>query len=553
MARTHVEVLQRVADADAKAEASISMSNVLSYSDYDKLRDDEYSSDDIPTCELNNFLLDGNTDIPDYLSTANFGVWSNSLTDENGDFITNPVLTLTTSGSYSTAGFTVTFWGDTWPKQTVTTWYNGTTVLGTSTDTCTGFTHFIDNAVNGFNKITIEFVGTDTPYRRIKICEIDYGEIFSWTDNDIVSANVLEEVNLTSEELTINTLDLTIHDASASFNMLNPSGVYEYLQQKQQFRVQGYVDGSIIPMGFYYLDTWENSSAVIAKFSAYSIIGVMDTVTYQTSSMWSSATVSTIVASIMAVAGVTRYSIDSGIASQTLSGYIPICTCREALHYVCFAARASCISKRDGSIKIIRLPSSETEIKIEKSQKMGDQSIKQNTLVNSVAVTAYAFTQSTDESDLYSEDSLDAGTYNITFDNPSVISGISRGTLLSSGINFAKVQLTSSGSLKIYGYEYNSSTTIYTVEASGLTDSKRSQATIDSIYLISKSNAQSVAQFIYDDYQRRIVQDFEIAVTSEKIGDNVDVDTMLNYRKSGTITSLDMDLTGGFLAKCEVR
>ncbi|MBP1737273.1 MAG: hypothetical protein H6Q60_1154 [Oscillospiraceae bacterium] len=541
-----------MADDDAKLEAALSMSAMTDYSDVSAIVDDEYTADDIPTLELNNWILNGTKALVSTPAALKWGVWSSTLSDENGDFTANPVLTATTSGSYSTAGFTVTFGGDTWPKQTVTTWYSGSTVLGTQTDDVTGFTHFISREVSGYNKIVIEFVGTDVPYRRVKIVQIDYGEIFVWSGESIISASVLEEVNLTGSELTINTLDLSIHDENSDFNMLNPSGTYEYLQQRQQLRVTEYINGAAVNMGRYYLTTWKNSSIATADFEAQDMVGVFDGITYTTSQMWAGATVAAIIADIMSAAGFTKYSIESSIASETLTGYIPVVTVREALHQVCFAARCSVISKRDGTLLITRLPSSEDANAISKSQKMGSQTITQNDLVNSVAVTAYTFAAASSTSQLYSAE-LEAGTYTITFSTPAKGLTISGGTITQSGINYAVVTVTTAGTVTVTGYQYSSSATTYTVEADGLTDAKRSQATVDSIYLISPANGADVAQFVYDDYQSRIVQKFEIAVEDEGIGDNVEVETMLDLSKTGVIVSMDIDLTGGFTATLEVR
>lgn len=76
---------------------------------------------------------------------------------------------------------------------------------------------------------------------------------------------------------------------------------------------------------------------------------------------------------------------------------------------------------------------------------------------------------------------------------------------------------------------------------------------MDEINLVSETNADVLAQYLYEDYRRRIVQTFKLAVEDEFCGDNVDVDTMLGARKTGMITKLDLDLTGGLLADCEVR
>lgn len=545
-------------DTTAKAESSYSMTDKLECSVFNDIKNDKYSveSGTRTTLEDNFWLLDGSPElIPDNTAEITWGLWSKRMTDEKGDFEAAPLLNVTFENVHTSAGITITFAGDTFPKELAVTWYCGSAVLASGTYTVDAMQYCAGLTVDGYNAIGIEFIGTAIPYRRIKIAEIDYGEIKVWGKSALISANVLEEINLTSSEITVNTLDFSVHDENGDFNMLNPTGVYLALQKKQLLNVTQYINGEPMPMGKYYLDTWENASSVEAAFTAYDAIGLFDGITYKTSPMWSGTAAGTVFADIFASAGWTSYTIEDAVATEAVYGYIPIVTVREALHQLCFALRAACIPNRDGVVEIKRLPSGEAATAIEKSQKHGSQTIKQNTLVNSVAVTAYSFAAEGSSTELYSE-TLSGGTYEITFSTPATGVTVSGASINSSGVNFVNITVPSAlGPVKVTvtGYQYAMSTAVYTHEASGLTDTTRSQATADSIYLVSASNAGALAKYLYEDYQRRIVQCFGITLADERAGDNVDVDTMLGARKTGVITKLDIDLTGGFLADCEVR
>ena len=551
---TYAEIEQRITDESAKTESEYSMSDLLSYSDFDEIKDDDSTTNDITTLEHNNWVLDGTaTLIPGDPTTLNFGVWSNSLSNENtGEFETDPKLEVTFANVHTSTGITFAFTGDSYPKKVTITWYYGVTQLAQQIFTIDAMSYFADLTVENFNKVTMEFSGTSIPCRRIKIAEIDYGQVETWSNDALISADILEEVDPTSGEISINTFDFSVYDAAEEFNMLNPDGIYVALKKKQLLIPRGYLNGTLIPMGKYYLDTWKNTSAVVAKFTAVDIMGVFDTITYKTSLMWSGVAAGTIFAAIFATAGWTDYTIEDDIASELVYGYIPVVTVREALHQLCFALRAACIPNRSGIVEVKRLPSSAAANTIEKSQKMGSQTITQNTLVNSVAVTAYSFASAASTTQLYSV-TLAIETHEITFNAPATGLTVTGGTITASGINYAIISVTTAGTVTITGYAYASSTSTYVYEDSTLTDSTRSQATVDSIYLVSDANAAALAQYLYENYQRRIVQKFKLAIEDEKVGDNVDVDTMLNARKTGMITKLDIDLTGGIIADCEVR
>lgn len=554
MARTtYAEISHRLTDATAKTEAVYFMSDLLEYSDFAQIKDESFEADKIATFEHNCWILDGSMSLvpanPTYLA---WGVWSDSLADANGDFATDPKLEATFASVHTSAGVTFTFVGDSHPRQIAISWYFNATLLAAQTYTVDAMSYFAKRLVEGYNKVSMRFIGMSVPYRRVKIAEVDFGQIKIWSREALISANILEEINLTSSEISVNTLSFSVHDEDEDFNMLNPSGVYAALAKKQVLTVKEYLNGSPIKMGKFYLDTWKNPSVAVADFEAYDAMGLFDTITYKTSSMWSNAAAGTVFANIFASAGWTEYSIETAVASELVSGYIPVVTVREALHQLCLALRCSCMPNREGMIEIKRLPSSATARTIEKAQKFGSQSITQNSLVNSVAVTAYAFTAAASASQLYSA-TLAAGSYEIIFSQPATGLTISGGTITASGINYAKITVPAAGTVTISGYAYEASEAVYTFEAFGLTEAKRSQATVDSIYLVSSNNALALAQFLYDDYQRRIVQSFSLALAGEKVGDNADVDTMLGARKSGVITKLDIDLAGGFIADCEVR
>ncbi|MEL4106774.1 hypothetical protein AAFA46_08065 [Oscillospiraceae bacterium WX1] len=552
---TYAEIKHRLIDETAKPEAIYNMSDKLPVSSYNQIKNDTYivDTDSRAMLENNYWVLDGSLQlVPEDPSEITWGLWSNSLSDDNGDFTINPELNVTFENVHTSSGIKFTFSGDTFPKQIVITWYHNETALTEKTYfVVSAMSCFADLTVENYNALSVEFIGTATPNRRVKIVEIDYGETKVWGKGSLISANVLEEINLASNEVSINTIDFTIHDADAEFNMLNPSGVYSALQQKQALTVTEYVNGEAFPMGKFYLDTWKNSSSVVASFTAFDAIGLFDTITYKTSALWSGTAASAVFADIFAAAGWTDYTIEDEIATELVYGYIPVVTVREALHQLCFALHAACIPNRNGVVEIKRLPSDADAVTIEKSQKSGSQSITQNALINSVAVTAYSF-ETGSSKQLYNE-SLAVGTYVITFESPATGISASGATINANGVNYASINVNTAGTVTINGYEITANASVHIYEAPDLTDISRAQATVDSIYLISSYNAAALAQYLYEDYQRRIVQSFTLALEDETAGDNVDVDTMLGARKTGVITKLDIDLTGGFLADCEVR
>ena len=553
---TYAEIRHKLVDVTAKPEVAYSTADKLAKTSYAQIKDDVYTvgADALETLECNAWPLDGSKQIePDDPATVTWGLWTNSVTSAAGAFAVPPALQTTFASVHTSTGLTFFFSGDTWPSEMIITWYNGATQLAQQVYQPTGLVFYAERLVTNYNKITIQFTGTKVPQRHLKIAEIDFGGVVIWgkTAPKLISAKVLEEVDLTSNELTIDTLDFSVHDENSDFNMLNPGGVYVALQQNQELQVTEYLNGAPIAMGVYYLDTWENESPTVAKFSADSIMGVFDKVDYRTGPLWAGTAASVVFADIFAAAGFTNYTIDAALATEPVYGCLDIVSVRAALQNVCLATRSTIITARDGAVKVVRLPSTAAPQEIEKSQKLGQQKVKQTPVVNSVLVTSHAFAAGASTT-LYTG-TLTAGTYEVTFQTQATGIGVTGATLVTAGVNYAKVTVATTGTVTITGNELKEYELQHLYESPGLSATTRSQVKVEDCPLIAPQNAAAIAQYLHEDYQRRIVQSFKIQVVDEAVGDNLDVNTMLDARKTCIITKMEIDLTGGFLADCEVR
>jgi len=554
--RTYTEIKHQLVDPTAKADVSYAMPDKLAASDLADIGDNLYvvEAADRATLEPNQWVLDGTKRAaPDDASSITWGAVTGTRTDDTTRaFAVPPVLTLTFGTVHTVPGLTFTFAGDAYPAELQVDWYYNTALLATETYNPTGMLFSLAQLVEDFNKIVITFTETSLPGRRVKIAELDYGQIVVWSKGKLRTASIASEVNPTGAEILIDTLDFSVIETSEMFNMLNPQGVYVALQKKQQLIVTEYLDGVAIAMGTFYLDTWENTSPVSSHFTAYSILGVFQEQQYTPATMLAGTAASVAFAAVFAAAGWTDYTIDATVGAELLYGYPPAGTVRQALQHLCVATRSTCKATRAGGVAIVRLPNATVAKPIEKNRKQGGLTMAQRTLKNSVAVTAYAFTLDTTTSALYKA-TLAAGTYDVQLSTPAATLTITGATIVSSSLLAARITVAAPGVVTITGYKYTPQTSSWVYEAPDLTAATRSQATVPGVFLISAENAAAVAQFIYEDYQRRILQGFTLTVEDEDLGDNVDVDTMLNARKTGVITTMNINLTGGFLAETVVR
>ena len=545
MRTTYAEIKFGLIDTTAQSDGETVSNGQQYFVELIDLEDDARVSTPIQTCEKNQTLLDGTFELIKIRNDQHYGFWSSEISDGKGNFKVNPILTRNFSEYHTTAGLTFDFTGDSLPKAMVITYYRGETILGV-------FTHEIDknaylaiDTVENYNKITLEFTGTQIPYRYIKMSELIWGVVKVWSQDSIVSASVLEELNLTSNEVSINELEFEVYDKADEFNILNPQGIYKTLQQRQPLTVTEYINGKPIKMGTFYLSEWESTSGKIAHFKASDILGVLDNIVYKQKTIWSNTSALTIFQDIFTQGQFSNYVIDNEISNLSLNGYVPIVSIREALHQVCFALRCTINAGRDGLIHIKRISNSEVN-PISKGSKSNTK-LTQEQLTNSVLVNAYNFTLGSNE-ELYSE-SLGVGKYEISV-KPSGTKTCIGGTIIEQGLNYIVVNVTTAGKVTINGAKYVESITKY-IKTADIYNSLQ-QVEVSEVYCISNLNGQEVADYLYNDYQRRITQEFTLILEDEEIGNTVNVE-IENTTKQGIITKLETNLTNGYISECTVR
>lgn len=99
-----------------------------------------------------------------------------------------------------------------------------------------------------WNKIEIYFVESSLPYRRIRVNQLLFGIMETYTDENILSAKSKEKTTMINSELPTHTFKFTIDNMNKLFNPDNPQGWHRYILQKQPISYEwGYQldDGTI--------------------------------------------------------------------------------------------------------------------------------------------------------------------------------------------------------------------------------------------------------------------------------------------------------------------
>lgn len=556
--KTKASVKFGLIDVTAKKDSQLSVNDKQDFVDILDLKNDDLEETKYGTCEKNQFALDGSFELmPDELD--NIGWWSNLMSDENGHFATPLVLEINFTEPHSSMGLTLIFSeaGDFCNKLNIKYYDLKNNLLKDLDFTPDKYKYICKGVVENYGKIIITFYSTNNPYRYLKLYKILYGAEIVFEGDNLMKANILEEIDLLSSEISINTMDFTVYSEDDDFNIINPQGFYRLLQQRQKLEATETLlkQDKVKNMGTFYLDKWANEKDKTMKFSAIDLIGIIDKTDFN-GGMYTNILFKDLIEKIFTSAGLEsdEYEIQGELKNLVLTGYIPICSHREALQQALFAIGAVADCSRSEKIKIYKVENTEENNVIEKTNiEQASKSIEQNELVTGVEIVAHNYKNGTELEKVY-EGTIDIGQTKILLDEPVHNITCENAEIVEYNCNYAIVSVTEETEIIINGYKYKHNLQTYLVEVEELNASqKQNTLKIKSAYLVNKSNAKTVAKRVLDYYQKTYKTGFDFLLNDEVVSEDVEIEGDFEQKLVGHITKLDIDLTGGFWANTELN
>ena len=552
MPKTSATISFGLIDVTAKPDTMVTASDKQSFIDVQDLALDGVCPAPSATLEKDYWKLDGSYEpFPDSPQNTSWGIWSNSMSDENGIFSVPPVIELSFQNVHKTAGLTFEFcpYGNNYCNHMLIQWYLDDAVIKEAEFYPAAWRCEYRCTVEKYNKLIITFYSTNKPYRYLKVQNIQHGINEYFSEDEIETASVLEEVDISALELSVNTLEFRLRTVNDDFDIFNPKGLYNLLQKKQQLCVEGYVDGGLINFGYFYLDNWNDDEGE-TELTAQDAIGIMSNTTFK-GNIYEGVKALNVIDEIMNDAGF-GYSVDSRIGDMKISGWLPICTHREALQQVAFALGAYVDTSRGGMVKIRFGADEDVIYNIGMDRKAVGSSATLKEYISGVSITEHSYVLGTTVEELY-KGNLYAGDNEITFSEPSVVTAVSGGTLKESGVNYCIVNMTADGEVIVKGKKYTDNTSIMSVNVDTVAaGEKENIKTVTDATLINNKNSLYVAQMLLNSYQKRIEQNLSFVLNRETVGSNASVEVYKDYFKNAVITKLETDLVNGFVTKAVV-
>lgn len=512
------------------------------------------------TLESRQWLMDGSFSFfPEVPEAYFWGLWSAVQSGESGAFTDPPVLDIQFSQAHSSSGLTLHFYAPTgdWASKLKIQWYGADGgLLASALFTPDAVDFYCAKKVDRYCRIRLTFLETNHPGRYLKLAGLDYGVYLHFAGDEIVKAHVLEECDPLSAEISINTLGLTLYNKEGRFSILNPEGYFDVLQHKQKLTVWEDVrpearstSSTSYCMGTFYLSDWENSGDTLADFTAVDAVGLLDGAPYDGGVY--DTTAGALAADIL---DGYSYTLDAELAAERVQGYLATGTRREALQQLAFAVGAVVDCSRSDLIRISPAPARASGM-IAYDRKFQDGSkVTLNPLITAVAVTAHRYQAEDAASELY-KDTLEPGTYQVTFSAPAVADSltVTGATLAGRGVNRCTLTVAKAGEVCVTGRKYVDSTIVLRRAAANLPpNAQDNELTVTDATLVSPDRATAVANRVLDYYAQRYEQTFRMIAGDEKLADRLIVQSFGGEMVRGVLTKLEFDLTGGFVADAKV-
>lgn len=446
-------------------------------------------------CELYQTVLDGTaTAFPSVPENANVGLWSEQISNDDGTFTEPIVLTLTSEGQYSSQGVTLTFdiYNNIYCNRLNIKWYrNGQLIVDDGKSMNIDFYpdnafYFCRNKVNNYDKLVITFYSLNMPKNRLKLRVIDYGYGTFFYGDELRNVKLIQEIDPISSQISINTADFTLDsktDMEYSFQAKQPLSVY--------------FNGELKATTFVKKST--RKAKRLWSIQSEDYIGLMDSIPYY-GGIYTNKNAIELLTDIFTVAKV-PYSIDDVFANETVTGYIPYTTCRDALMQVAFAIQAVVDTSNADVVKVFAL---EEDVKqtIPLNRIMQGQNFADEETVTGVEVTVHTYIPLPESERDYLYKAEDSGIGEkifVNFSSPQQVETINiyNGEILSKGANYAIINANAGCQLWGQGYEHK--TTVRRKDNDVVLASEIEKiVAIESATLVSQYNIDNVLNKCYN-------------------------------------------------------
>lgn len=516
---------------DPETNPDLSSNSEEIFSDLDNIKETTIpQSKNYATLEKNFWLL--NDSQPIYGSEELEQTYVSSyMSDKNCLFSDKACIILTSSVYLTTLGLTMVFDSidKNYAKKLKVKAYRDSTMIMDKDYTLSSYSDrliFADNEeLVRWNKIEIYFIESSLPYRRIRVNQLLFGIMETYTDENLISAESKEKTIMINSELPTHTFKFTIDNMNKLFNPDNPQGWYRYILQQQPISYEwGYQldDGTIewILGGKMLLTGSVEVGENQVSFSTTSLINYLTKVYKKGVYNSSGRSLYDLAVDVLEDSNIdsSQYNLWSGLKSIKTDAPLPKLEARQLLQIIATTGNCILFTNRENVINIqpfnyVLNPDGMSYDFITSNPVVKVQSELHNTIIY---INHYS--KEDNVSELFKNESLEitgTKTIEIEYDLATDISAtITGGTIVNANYygRYAILKITNTGedtiSLKVSGKKINNSQTIDSKQFND--DGENIEYKNDLItQMVENSKETKLKDFIGNWYNNRNIYSFE--------------------------------------------
>lgn len=350
------------------------------------------------TWEHDRVRLDGSFKFTDYVDVGEVGLVSDDLCDVDGYFSVNPTASVIFSEAHSSFGITVTFDenNNDYAEEFQITVYDEVGGIIAQEDYVGNDKSQVvaEGDFDGYYRVDVEIIKWANGNRRSRLSELDFGEVRIYDTENLVSMKLIEDVDYLAKVIPTSEITFVVQNVDREFNLLNPEGIYKFLQENQQvlpeigIDVGGYTE--YVPLGEFFLSEWSSDEGgATATFTATDILGTMEDFTYENLVVNASQTIGDLIEELFIICGINGYNISSSLYNIGTNGLVEENDCRTVLQYCCVAGMSYAYTDREGVVQIQPIVITTADDIIDRDVMFSESQIELDTLYKTIEVDYY--------------------------------------------------------------------------------------------------------------------------------------------------------------------
>ncbi len=523
----------------AQDNAKITATSIQPFVDAQSLATLTAKDERFATLEPEGWPLDGSRKLIKYASSE-LGWWSKYMSNSEGIFDGHtdniPVITIRFPVLYTATALTFRFWPslDQWCSEMEVLWFRGEEIIDQTAVYPNSANWELVRLVENFDRIEISIFATNKPNQYAKLQYLQIGRTVSYFSDEIVSVQLLNETDPSLCSLTVDTMTVEIR---------NRRGDPILPQKDQRFSLFR----NDVQIASHYITEYERQSRDNYKFSCQSAIGRLEDIFL--GGMYNKYSLEAILQDILTPF---PFRMDPAFYGKTITGYLPVCTRREALQQIVFAVGAVISTQGDGVISLQPLAQSVTG-KIENGDIFTGAKLNREQKVSEVRLVYHNYTQTFDTDTLLNEEQIDGENVLFTFADPHYNYVAEGGSVVGYGINWAEI--SARGPVTLYANKYQH-TEVLIAKKNPLASAaeKGNVLSVEKATLVNAENAVEILERLYAFSKLNNVLNQDAVISTQHSGQVVSSPTPWGPNLEGYIISMESEFTtNGRTAKIEIR